>query len=353
MGPSLWTFKGFESKKDLAVGAPDAYWQKTANGWPDEVTIRAWGAIMVKEKIKRGLVKMLIVCDNASIHMDLELAALFRQNDIVLVGMIPSATSKQQPLDKKFFGPIKAKLPTLAARLGVVREYSTVAYLFYTAVKEMEEAASRKGRSVLQSGFAETGLYPFSPDVFTDADFAPSDARLGIQAGDKAIDDAKARGEVYASQVVAQVLSDSQPAAVKKLAERAAAEKAARDALVEKGPRPADASEFAQRSVFTSSSFQDFMAAKQEAKVVDEAARKATAAARAAKAEANKADHKKRKELYEAKKMAWAVAREAKNAAKLARAQAKVAAKAAPAKIPKRKGAPVDPPRPAKRARAK
>jgi len=142
--PTLWTFAGTLSKTDMCAGAPGDYWNKTANGWPDVKTVRAWAKIMVDEKAKRSLKQMLIVVDNAAIHMDLQIASLFRANNIVLLGMIPSATSKMQPLDKLFFAPIKkAKIPTIASRLGCVRSFATIAKLFHMAVEEMEESARK------------------------------------------------------------------------------------------------------------------------------------------------------------------------------------------------------------------
>lgn len=339
IGPILFTFKGVLSTKDLANNAPRSYWNKTANGWPDEVTLRMWGDLMIAEKKARKLAKMLIFVDNAALHCDLELCANLAANNITLFGLIPSATSKQQPLDKAFFGSIKAKIPGIAARLGLVRSYATIAQIFEVAVKEMEDTASRKGMSALSHGFRATGIYPWNPAVHTDKSFAPSDARLGIKKGDASIKAAAELGKAAAQSIIAAAVFATSPEGSKKLDELAAKKRAARLALAAgTGKTPeGDIDEFGtvHRPLYTSTIFHEQVAAKAAAAAAADKNAKAKAAQRAAAAAAKKADKEQRSAAFKAK----VAARKAQHAAKEADKAAREHARAAKPKVaaPKRR----------------
>ena len=83
MLPTVWTFPGVQSIKDLAAGcSADSHWQKTTNGWPDSVTFQLWGKLMVAEKNRRNLSKVLIYVDNAHVHADLELCAMLAKDEV-------------------------------------------------------------------------------------------------------------------------------------------------------------------------------------------------------------------------------------------------------------------------------
>lgn len=349
MGPIMWTFKGVMSQKDLAKGAPNSYWQKTSNGWPDQVTLRAWGDLMISEKKERGLAKMLIFVDNAAIHCDLELCAKLAANKITLLGLIPSATSKVQPLDLKFFGGVKAKMPVIASRLGIFRCYSSVAELFELCVAELEKSASKGRTSVLAAGFKAAGLVPWNPDIHGDASFAASDLRLGIKKGDAAVKAATARGEAVSQQIIDEVVFSHQPEGVQKLTALADAKRAARLAAA-KGTGTTDEGAIdghgsVLRAVYTSVAFQQAAADKLAAAEASKVAAKLTADARAAAAAANRARDAERSANHKAKLAEGKAKREAAAAAKAAKAAEK-AAKAAPPPKPvakrKAKGPVVD-----------
>lgn len=289
---------------------------------------------MVQEKIKRGLDKMLIFVDNAAIHMDLEVAELFMANKITMLGFIPSATSKQQPLDKLFFGPIKSKMPGMALELGLPRSYATVARIFERCVEAMERTAQQKGTSVLSSSFRLTGLCPWDPSVHDDASFAPSDLRLGIRKDDQAIRDATARGKRQSGKVLEDVVSAHLPESLAKIKVLADAKRAARLAAA-KGTGVApdgeiDEGGFLKRQLFTSTSFHEAVAAKAAAQEAIERERKEKRLQREAAAAKARIDQAARSAAYQQKLAVSKAERIAANAAKAAKRAAKEARRQTP-----------------------
>ena len=162
--PPLFTFSGALNDKDMAAGCGDEIrWNKTANGWPDYNTMMIWGHMMVEHKKKQGLAKMLIFCDNASVHMNLELNHLFSQHNIRLFGLIPSSTHATQPLDLVFFGLIKPMMDAIAKKSKQTLRYSNICIIWLQAQNELVRRFKLKNKSMLTDGFHASGIYPFNP----------------------------------------------------------------------------------------------------------------------------------------------------------------------------------------------
>jgi hypothetical protein len=167
MAPILWTVKGSEDQlapNDYLIGTKlRSRVNRTHNGWPDTNTVIIWAHMMVEHKKERGLEKMLIFCDNAGIHFNDEVNALFASNNIMLFGLIPASSGYTQPLDLKHFGLVKPKLESLALKDGVLLTPFNIAYYYEIACVQLEENARKHKRSVLSAGFHDAGIYPFNP----------------------------------------------------------------------------------------------------------------------------------------------------------------------------------------------
>lgn len=313
--PLLWTFAGGTIEKfDMTTDASTSYWQRTENGWPDKATMRAWGKIVVEEMERRGLKKLLIFVDNAEIHTDIELRDLFRRHKVTLVGLIASGTGFQQPCDK-FFAILKAKIPSIARRLQRIHSYKTIAGITSKAVDEIQAAADSKGLSIGTKPFRICGIFPLDESVFTDADFAPSDARLGLSKASPEVAAARALGHAQSAEVVSRALALHLPDAREGLADAAAKAKEAREKAVGKSK-----GSFEERSVYTSELFHAKKVSTADAKAAEEARLDAVRAKRLE----NKAKRVEEREAIEERKAARAALKEAKEAAAAAR-------KAAPA----------------------
>jgi len=117
--------------------------------------------------------KVILILDGHCSHKSLEVIDLARSSGVVIVCLPPHTTHKLQPLDRTFYGPLKSNynaecdkfmLSNAGRRIGQF----DLAALFgaaYIKTASVEKAVS---------GFKSTGIWPFNPDVFGDADYLPS-----------------------------------------------------------------------------------------------------------------------------------------------------------------------------------
>jgi len=92
----------------------------------------------------------------------------------VIIFCSPSkCTHKLQPLDVAVFSGVQREWQ-IVCHAAISRNYPINRY---TVIPEYLKARSRCiKRQLIQSAFKKTGIYPFNPEVFTDKDFALSNA---------------------------------------------------------------------------------------------------------------------------------------------------------------------------------
>lgn len=148
----------------------------TGNGWTNDDQCRFWFEnVLVPQARAKTLSDdehVLLIFDGHHSHLTDELYDLGIKYKIDFYKLPSHTTHKLQPLDVGCFGPMQkrwiARCEEIAQTLGrrvrkeeFVKEYLSVRDASITP--EVVHAAWRK-----------TGLYPFDPDIFTEADFAPS-----------------------------------------------------------------------------------------------------------------------------------------------------------------------------------
>lgn len=116
---------------------------------------------------------VLLILDNHSSHISLEVVKYARENNIVIVTLPPHGSHKLQPLDRSLFSPLKVKYSIecdkfMSQHPGRGITQYNVARLFQEAYKKVATLGNA------ESGFRVTGIYPFNDDLFDEADFAPS-----------------------------------------------------------------------------------------------------------------------------------------------------------------------------------
>ena len=368
----LFCFAGEKDVRDMAAGTTtEVRWCKTGNGWPDAKALITWGHMVVAHKEKIGLQKMLIFCDNADTHMNVELNALFANNNIRLFGLIPSSTHATQPLDLNFFGLIKPMLEQRASKDVVTLTSFNVASYWAQAVKELERRRGQSGDSLLSGGFRAAGIVPWNPaktlekTKYSSAVYAPTADQLerarkvGELAGKMELEainkdiNAHMMGKISGASLVLDPLSDK---AKEERIELAGKKRKAGPAVPEPTDEKERAKYFLEQHSYTSESRALKMAASQKAKEEEEAAKVAKKAADANKkqkkledeemAAKDRAEKKKaiqeRKAVADAEKEARALAKQAAKAKKAAKAAGKVLKKKQPAQ-PVLKAAPEEP----------
>lgn len=157
-------------------GPGGAIYECSDNGWITEelfVTYLKHFAKTVKPSPDNPV---LLIIDNHSTHCTLEVYEFCKNNGIVLLMTPPHTSHRLQPLDVTFFGPLKAAYNNECNKFLKSHPHQKItlfeiAELFNRA--NMRVSTPEKG----VKGFEKTGIWPFNPDVFTEADFLPAELR--------------------------------------------------------------------------------------------------------------------------------------------------------------------------------
>ena len=363
--PAFWTFKGERVEKNFAKGAPGDEFTLTEYGWATTASYFRWAQSFVKEMKRRGLTKALLYSDNADIHINPETSKLLLENNVTAVGLIPGGTHRHQPWDVCGIQNAKMKMRPMAKQLGVPYNRDTIMYVFHEVMKELVRSKAKEGKSLLQAGFLKTGLFPWNPNIFTDRDFAASDAYFGLddptiraEAADVTEKRWAAIRDVPLNKSITEFDAKTRDALGEgvKLAQR---KRLAKMLAKLPGARGAeggiDAIEAVANRVWTSESFFADEAAKRASKAAELEARKAKAAATAASAVERAAEAARRSEAAAKKRAEAAAAKAAKEADKAVRVAQKKAARAAKQQLqlpqPPVQPPPPPPPPPPKRKR--
>lgn len=117
---------------------------------------------------------VVLIMDNHISHCSLEAVLFARSHFITLLTLPPHGSHKLQPLDRVFFFPLKTAfsgecdkwMVSNPGRPITMREMAALFHSAYSKVATIE---------ICEKSFDCTGIYPYNPDIFTAADFAPSE----------------------------------------------------------------------------------------------------------------------------------------------------------------------------------
>lgn len=90
-----------------ANGIPGGCYSSNKSGWFDHFTFTDWFKRVLLPHIRRQPGKKVLLGDNLSSHISVEVIELCREHDIEFVCLPCNSTDKMQPLDVGFFGPMK------------------------------------------------------------------------------------------------------------------------------------------------------------------------------------------------------------------------------------------------------
>lgn len=165
-GPPLTVFKYERIPSAIAKSAPGGWGLgKSENGWMTaEVFFEYFSNVFVPYVKKVGIAFPIIVfLDGHRSHMTLHLSRFCRENQIILVALVPNATHILQPLDIAVFGPMKNKWKLIVRKYKVENQGQEITKLQIPAeLSQIINDPSMKSNII--SGFKSTGLYPFSAD---------------------------------------------------------------------------------------------------------------------------------------------------------------------------------------------
>ena len=143
------------------------------NGWMDGENFLAWLKNFVEITRPTEDSPILIVLDGHGSHKDLDVIDYSRANHLHLLSLSPHTIHKWQPLDRTFMKPFKQAYSEECALW--MRKNPGLSISDYDVAGLVNEAYKKVCRiKIATNGFACTGIHPFNPKIFMDAEFAPS-----------------------------------------------------------------------------------------------------------------------------------------------------------------------------------
>jgi hypothetical protein len=107
--PPYVVYKGQNVWEDWCVGGvKGSVYSSTPSGWFDGFTFKDWFVKVFLPASRRLEGRKLLLGDNLSSHLSVEVINLCSKNDIEFVCLPPNSTHVLQPLDVGLFGPMKA-----------------------------------------------------------------------------------------------------------------------------------------------------------------------------------------------------------------------------------------------------
>ena len=143
------------------------------SGWINETIFVKWLEHFVSHVRCTKESRCLIILDGHHSHKTLAAINFCRDNGIDLITLPPHCTHKMQPLDRSYFKPLKAAYNVscdnwMINHPGNRMTIHDLACIFGPAYLKTAVAETAV------NGFRASGLWPYNPEVFSDADFAAS-----------------------------------------------------------------------------------------------------------------------------------------------------------------------------------
>jgi hypothetical protein len=150
----------------------------TENGWSSNYMFERWleESFIPQARARAGnnVDPILLIIDGYKAHTKGRVRELCIKHNIHLYVFPAHTTHKLQPMDVGVFGPFARawteRVEEVTEETGTgIPEWKFI--IEYMSVREKAVTVP-----VIQGGWAKSGLEPFNPNIFTNADFAPSQA---------------------------------------------------------------------------------------------------------------------------------------------------------------------------------
>lgn len=170
--PPVFIFARKRFRNELLVGAPpDSDGFCNESGWMNNATFIKYLQHFTKHTRPSKEDQILLIVDNHASHISLEAVDFCRDNGIVLLSLPPHCTHRVQPLDVSFFGPLK-KYYSQQCDVWMTKNPGRAITEYHVAGLFADPYSKAATVGIALSGFRSTGIFPYDPTVFKDADFA-------------------------------------------------------------------------------------------------------------------------------------------------------------------------------------
>ena len=165
--PPYVVYKAHHLWSTWTEGGPSGTrYNRSKSGWFDSVIFDDWFFQLALPKLKRQEGKKVLIGDNLSSHMSVEVIKSCNENQIAFVCLPQNSTHLTQPLDIAFYKPLKVnwrkvltarKLKTRSTNCSVMPKDQ-----FPRQLKRLHEAIDENAAENLISGFRKAGIYPLN-----------------------------------------------------------------------------------------------------------------------------------------------------------------------------------------------
>ena len=163
--PPYVVYKGANVYEEWCTGGPKGtVYTATQSGWFDSFSFLDWFKKSFLPSVRRLQGKKILIGDNLSTHISVDVINLCRENDIEFVCFPPNAPDKMQPLDVGFFGPMKQAWRNQLTEFKIKNpsENPLDKFVFPSLLKELCEHL-KPGKNH-PSAFKKCGLSPLNRD---------------------------------------------------------------------------------------------------------------------------------------------------------------------------------------------
>lgn len=174
--PPMLIFPRKRMQNEFELGLPPGGWAEChETGWITTEIFSRWFKKFVQfSRASKDNVVLLILDGHSTHTRNLEVIDFARENGVVMLCLPPHASHRLQPLDVTVMKPMSSYYEEetrrwLRSHPGKVITLWQVSSLFGSAF--LSAAIMRTA----MKGFEATGIWPINMDVFTDADFLPSE----------------------------------------------------------------------------------------------------------------------------------------------------------------------------------
>ncbi|XP_045457548.1 MFS-type transporter clz9-like [Melitaea cinxia] len=172
--PPVFVFPRVHFKEFMLQGCPKgALGLANPSGWITEESFYRSMIHFIKYVKPSEENLCLLLCDNHSSHITIDIVTLARDNHITILTFPPHCSHRLQPLDVSVYGPFKARyreamnawMISQPGKTVPIYEVAQFANTAYVAAFSMENVIA---------GFQKTGIHPFNKNTFTEDDFLTS-----------------------------------------------------------------------------------------------------------------------------------------------------------------------------------
>lgn len=164
--PVYVVYKSTNLYSEWLEGGPDGTrYSCSKSGWFDTASFEDYFNTIIVPWAKQNPGPKVVIGDNLSSHINVEVVELCQKHDIRLVFLPPNSTHLTQPLDVAYFGPLKREWKKILLDYKFKNPGQTTLNKkhFPKLLTQLLENMKHREKNNILSGFRATGIWPLNP----------------------------------------------------------------------------------------------------------------------------------------------------------------------------------------------